>query len=237
MSIALTVSSINEVDTDLQKYVTESDGKFLFDNEAFKKGLIAEREISAGLKTELAAFKALGMSADQLKAFAALGKTPAELAEAIAKSANQPAAGGDENKTKILELEKKLAAMSEFQKMYEAERGKVRANTKNKLVRDLVRSMADEFDKDRLEKLAEEMLADKFELNDAGDALNAVGDKLPADYLADFANAYGFKKSSTAGDAKSGNANIGGAGKSAAFSAAKEAGDIDAVIANAPIID
>ena len=91
MSIALTVSSINEVDTYLQKYVTESDGKFLFDNEAFKKGLIAEREISAGLKTELAAFKALGMSADQLKAFAALGKTPAELAEAIAKSANPPA--------------------------------------------------------------------------------------------------------------------------------------------------
>lgn len=234
MSIQLTVNSIDEVDTDLQKYVTESDGKFVFDNEAFKKGLIAEREISAGLKSELSAFKGLGMSVDQIKAFADLGKTPAELADAIAKAANPPAS--DVDMTKYLELQKRVATLEGVQQKYEEERGKVRANTRDKLVRDLIRQMPDEFDKERFESLAEEVLFGKFELNEAGDALNAVGDKLPADYLANFANAHGYKKSSTAGNANPGNANFSNTGKSAAFSAAKEAGDIDAAIANAPII-
>lgn len=235
MSIQLTVNSINEVDTDLQKYVTESDGKFLFDNDAFKKGLIAEREVSAGLKAELSAFKGLGMSVDQIKAFAALGKTPAELAEAIAKAANPPA--GDVDMTKYLELQKRVATLEGVQQKYEEERGKVRANTRDKLVRDLIRQMPEEFDKERFEKLAEEVLFGKFDLNDAGDALNAIGDKLPADYLSDFANAHGFKKSSTAGSANPGNANIGNSGKSAAFEAAKKAGDIDSAINNAPVLE
>jgi hypothetical protein len=238
MSIQLTVSSINEVDADLQKYVTESDGKFVFDNEQFKKGLIAERDNSAKLKTELNEFKSLGMSVEQIKAFAALGKTPAEISDAIAKgAANAPGNDSGVSKTEWLEMQKELTAMREFKAMYEAERGKVRAATKSKMVRDLVRNMADEFDKERLERLAEEMLADKFELNDAGDALNAIGEKLPADYLADFANAYGFKKTSTAGNANPGNANFGKGEKSAAFAAAKESGDVDGAIANAPIID
>jgi hypothetical protein len=235
MSIPLTVNSINEVDTDLQKYVTESDGKFLFDNDAFKKGLIAEREVSAGLKSELSAFKSLGMSVDQIKEFAALGKTPAELAEAIAKAANPPS--GDVDMTKYLELQKRVATLEGVQQKYEEERGKVRANTRDKLVRDLIRQMPEEFDKERFEKLAEEVLFGRFDLNDAGDALNAIGDKLPADYLSDFANAHGFKKISTPGGANPGNANIGNSGKSAAFEAAKKAGDIDAAINNAPVIE
>ena len=235
MSIQLTVNSISEVDTDLQKYVTESDGKILFDNDAFKKGLLAEREVSAGLKSELNAFKGLGMSVDQIKAFADLGKTPAELAEAIAKAANPPA--GNVDMTKYLELQKRVATLEGVQQKYEEERGKVRANTRDKLVRDLIRQMPEEFDKERFEKLAEEVLFAKFDLNDAGDALNAIGDKLPADYLSDFANAHGFKKSSTAGSANPGNANLGNAGKSAAFEAAKKSGDIDAAINNAPVIE
>lgn len=237
MSVQLNVQRISEVDAELQKYVTESDGKFLFDNEQFKKGLVAERAISDGLRSELNAFKSLGMSIDQIKAFAALGKTPAEIADAIAKASNPPGDDGDVTKsTKYLELQKKVTALEGFQQKYEEERGKVRANTRDKLVRDLIRQMPDEFDKERFESLAEEVLFGKFELNEAGDALNAVGDKLPADYLTDFANAHGYKKSSTAGSAKPGNANFSNTGRSAAFSAAKEAGDIDAAIANAPII-
>jgi hypothetical protein len=97
--------------------------------------------------------------------------------------------------------------------------------------------MPEEFDKERFEKLAEEVLFGRFDLNDAGDALNAIGDKLPADYLSDFANAHGFKKISTPGGANPGNANIGNSGKFAAFEAAKKAGDIDAAINNAPVIE
>ena len=49
MSIPVSVNSIEEIDTDLQKYVTENDGQLVFDNEKFKSGLIAERNISASL--------------------------------------------------------------------------------------------------------------------------------------------------------------------------------------------
>lgn len=224
MSIPVSVNSIEEIDTDLQKYVTESDGKFVFDNEKFKSGLVAERNISASLRTELNAFKNLGMSVEEIK-------------EIVEKSKQQPViqqTQPDIDRTKYLEMQKELELAKEFRTMYEAERAKVRANTRDKLVRDLIRNMPDEFDKERLEVLAEDVLFSKFELNDAGDALSAVGDKLPSDYITNFANVHGFKKASTAGVTKPGNANINAAGKSAAFAAAKETRDYGAMLRNAP---
>ena len=224
MSIPVSVSSIEEIDTDLQKYVTESDGQFVFDNEKFKSGLIAERNISANLRSELNAFKNLGMSVDEIK-------------DLVEKSKQQPAiqqTQPDIDRTKYLEMQKELELAKEFRTMYEKERAKVRANTRDKLVRDLIRNMPDEFDKERLEVLAEDVLFSKFELNDAGDALSAVGDKLPSDYITNFANVHGFKKASTAGVTKPGNANINAAGKTAAYTAAKETRDYGAMLRNAP---
>jgi hypothetical protein len=236
MSIQLNVQSINDVDTDLQKYVTESDGKFMFDNVEFKKGLLAERAVSDGLRTELNAYKGLGMSMDQIKAYVALGKTPAEIAEAIAKAANpQQNDTGDVTKTtQYLELQKKVTALEGFQQKYEEERQKVRANTRDQEVRKLINGLPDEIDKERLTALAEEVLFGKFDLNDAGDALNAVGDTLPADFLSDFAKKHGFLKSSTPGNANPGNANMNQSGRSAAFASAKQTGDIMGMLDSAP---
>ncbi len=236
MSIPLNVQSISEVDAELQKYVTESDGKFLFDNAEFKKGLVAERAISDALRTELNAYKGLGMSIDQIKAFAALGKTPAEITDAIAKAANPPQndAGDVTKTTQYLELQKKVTALEGFQQKYEEERAKVRANTRDQEVRKLINGLPDEIDKERLTALAEEVLFGKFDLNDAGDALNAVGDKLPADFLSDFAKKHGFLKTSIPGDAKSGNASVNQNGRTAAFSAAQQKGDVMGMLASAP---
>ena len=223
MSIPVNVSSINEVDADLQKYVSEQDGQFLFDNEKFKSGLIAERNISANLRAELTAYKNLGMSVDEIRELAEKSKQPQQ---------TQTAPSIDQ--IKYLEMQKELELAKDFRAKYEAERAKVRANTRDKLVRELIRQLPDEFDKDRLEPLAEEVLFSKFELNEAGDALNAVGDKLPSDYIAAFANAHGFKKTSTAGNAKAGNANINVSGRTAAYNAAKEIRDYGAMINSAP---
>lgn len=234
MSIEVVAESIDKIDPDLQKYVTESDGKLVFDNESFKKGLIAEREISAGLKAELSQYKNSGMSADDVKAFAALGKKPSEISDIIAK-ANTPS-NSQIDTVKYLEMQKELELAREFRAKYEAERAKVMANTRDKLVRELIRKMPEEYDRERFEVLAEDVLFDKFSVNEAGDALEAVGDKLPADYLAEFAKKHGMLKTSTAGNANAGNATLNASGKVAAFNTAKENRNYGAMINNAPVI-
>jgi DNA-binding transcriptional MerR regulator len=233
MSVPLAIESLETLDPELSKYVSEVDGKFVFDNDQFKRGLVAEREISAGLRNELNTWKGLGMSIDQIKEFAALGKTPAELSAALA--ANNNASSVD--RTEYLKLQKELEEVRKFQNMYEEERKKVRENTRDSAVRKLIADLPDEVDKERLTSLAEEVLFGRFELNEAGDALNAVGDKLPADYLAEFAKKHGLLKPSTPGIAKPGSASIAQAGNAAAFKAAKESGDIDGAILNAPVIE
>ena len=76
---------------------------------------------------------------------------------------------------------------------------------------------------------------DKFSLNETGDGLNPIGGKLPGDYLADLAKTYKFIKTSTPGKATPGNAIMASNGNNA-FAAAKQAGDIDAMINAAPKI-
>lgn len=233
MSVPLAIESLETLDPELSKYVSKVDGKFVFDNDQFKRGLVAEREISAGLRNELNTWKGLGMSIDQIKEFAALGKTPAELSAALASNNNASSV----DRTEYLKLQKELEEVRKFQNMYEEERKKVRENTRDSAVRKLIADLPDEVDKERLTSLAEEVLFGRFELNEAGDALNAVGDKLPADYLAEFAKKHGLLKPSTPGIAKPGSASIAQAGNAAAFKAAKESGDIDGAIQNAPVIE
>ena len=107
-------------------------------------------------------------------------------------------------------------------------------NKRNDLVRAGVRALPDEYDKELFGAFVEEIM-DKFSLNETGDGLNPIGGKLPGDYLADLAKTYKFIKTSTPGKATPGNATMASTGNNA-FAAAKQAGDVQGMLANAPEI-
>lgn len=238
MPIPLKVASIEEVDEKARKFVTEKDGEFFLDNDQLLAGQKAERTISDGLRKELAPFKALGMSAESLQALVDLGKPADELARMMADAAKPPAAVPDVTKsTEFLELKKQFESLQEFKQKYEAAEAENLKNKRNDFVRKAARGLPDNVDKDLLVNFLEESgMFDRFALNDGKDGLSPVGDKLPGDYLLDLANRYRFQKASTPGIAKPGTTTIQQNG-SAAFAAAKESGDIDAMINSAPIIE
>ena len=238
MSIPLKVASIEEVDEKARKFVTEKDGEFFLDNDQLMAGQKAERNISDGLRKELAPFKALGMSAEALQALVDLGKPADELARMMADAAKPAAAVPDVTKsTEFLELKKQFESLQEFKQKYEAAEAENLKNKRNDYVRKAARGLPDNVDKDLLVNFLEESgMFDRFALNDGKDGLSPVGDKLPGDYLLDLANRYRFQKSSTPGIAKPGTATIPKNGGDT-YAAAKESGNIDAMIAAAPILE
>ena len=237
MSIPLKVASIEEVDEKARKFVTEKDGEFFLDNDALMAGQKAERTISDGLRKELAPFKALGMSADALQALVDLGKPADELARMMADAAKPPAEPDVTKSTAFLEMKKELDAIRGFKEKFEAAEAENLKNKRNDYVRKAARALPDNVDKDLLMNFLEESgMFDRFAMNKEQSGLDPVGDKLPGDYLLDLANRYRFQKSSTAGIAKPGTATIPKNGGET-FAAAKESGNIDAMIAAAPILE
>lgn len=218
----------------VKEFITEQEGGgFTLDGEGMTKVIHANRAEIKSLKAELAPLKALGMSADQIKAFVELGKTPAELAEMIAKAATPAPKPNVKQSTEYLELKKELDALAGFRDKWEAAEKKNLENKRNDLVRAAVRALPDEYDKELFMGLVESALLDKFSLNDAHDALTPIGEQLPGDYLKDIADRYHFKKQSTPGIAAPGNTTI-NAGGNASYLAAKEKGDVSAMLDAAP---
>lgn len=237
MPIPLKVASIEEVDEKARKFVTEKDGEFFLDNDQLLAGQKAERTISDGLRKELAPFKALGMSAESLQALVDLGKPADELARMMADAAKPPAEPDVTKSTAFLEMKKELDAIRGFKEKFEAAEAENLKNKRNDYVRKAARALPDNVDKDLLMNFLEESgMFDRFAMNKEQSGLDPVGDKLPGDYLLDLANRYRFQKASTPGIAKPGTTTIQQNG-SAAFAAAKESGDIDAMINAAPIIE
>ncbi len=237
MPIPLKVASIEEVDEKARKFVTEKDGEFFLDNDQLLAGQKAERTISDGLRKELAPFKALGMSAEALQALVDLGKPADELARMMADAAKPPAEPDVTKSTAFLEMKKELDAIRGFKEKFEAAEAENLKNKRNDYVRKAARALPDNVDKDLLMNFLEESgMFDRFAMNKEQSGLDPVGDKLPGDYLLDLANRYRFQKASTPGIAKPGTTTIQQNG-SAAFAAAKESGDIDAMINAAPIIE
>ena len=234
MAIPLKVESLESVPEIMREFVTEVDGGFEFADDKAFQALKNEREISKNTKAALSPYKALNVPAEQLAAYVQLGKTPEEIAQLIAK-ANQPVKKPDvTNSTEYLELKKQVDSLLEMKTKYEKAEAENLRNKRNDLVRAGVRALPDEYDKELFGGFVEEIM-DKFSLNEAGDGLNPIGGKLPGDYLADLAKTYKFMKTSTPGNANPGNASMASAG-STAFAAAKQAGDIDAMINAAPKI-
>lgn len=234
MAIPLNVQSMDAIPEIMREFVTEVDGNYEFADDKAFQALKNEREISKTAKAALSPFKALNVPAEQLAAYLQLGKTPDELALLIAK-ANQPIKKTDiTNSTEYLEMKKQVESLLEMKNEYEAAKAENLKNKRNDLVRAGVRALPDEYDKELFGGFVEEIM-DKFSLNETGDGLNPIDGKLPGDYLADLAHTYKFIKTSTPGSAQPGNATMASTG-STAFAAAKQAGNIDAMINAAPKI-
>lgn len=234
MAIPLKVESLESVPEIMREFVTEVDGGFEFADDKAFQALKNEREISKNAKAALSPYKALNVPAEQLAAYVQLGKTPEEIAQLIAK-ANQPAAKPDvTNSTEYLEMKKQVDSLLEMKTKYEKAEAENLRNKRNDLVRASVRALPDEYDKELFGGFVEEII-DKFSLNETGDGLNPIGGKLPGDYLVDLAKTYKFIKTSTPGKATPGNATMASTGNNA-FAAAKQAGDVQGMLANAPEI-
>lgn len=232
MAITVNVKSMEEVPDYMREFVTENDGVFSYDSDRAFAALKAERDISKTAKSELAPFKALNISPDQIKAFQDIGKTPSELAELIAK-ANAPAPKVNvKNSTEYLELEQRFKKLEEMQTEWEATKAENLKNKRNGLVRKLISELPEEYDKELFAGFVESSMLDRFSLNDTQDGLSPVDNQLPAEFLKSFADKYHFKKESTPGKAVPGNAPISQTG--AAFAAAKSKGDVMEMLKNAP---
>ena len=232
MAIQISVKSIEEVPEEMREFVTEQDGVFSYDNDRAFKALKDEREISKTAKSALAPFKALIMTPEQLAEFVNLGKTPAELSELIQK-VNKPQPKPDFTKTtEYLEQQKQINELLKFKERSEALEAETLKNKRNDLVRAAVRALPDKVDKELFGSLVEETLFDRFSLNETKDKLNPVGDKLPEDFLLEFAEKYRCIKPSTPGKAAPGNASIGT--QNTDYETAKKNGDTMGMLAHAP---
>jgi len=220
MAIQVTAKSLDEIPEVMREFVTENDGVFSYDEEKAFAALKTERENAKNARNALAPFRDLG-------------RTPAELAELIAKAARPAPAPDVRQSTEYLELKKELETLSGFKKKWEEAEARNRENKRNDLVRAAVRALPDDYDKELFAGLVESALLGKFSLNETGDGLNPVDGMLPGEFLKKYADTYHFKKPSKAGNAAPGNADLKPSGN-AAYEAAKKAGDINGMFANLP---
>lgn len=232
MSIEVKAGSLNEIPEVMRPYVTETDGKFVYDDENAMKGLVAERGISKALKAEK-----MKLEADLAK-FTGLGKTAEELAELINSDAG----------SKLTEAEKaKANAEAQLRKM-QTQLGELIVERDEAKLRAAVEGIIDQLpaDQDR-DKHRAYWLGGKtsdgldiagaykqvFKLSDTGEIEDVAG-KAAGEYLASVGKTLNFTKASNPGIAKPGTTTLGSGGMSAAYLAAKQSGNISEMIANAP---
>ena len=94
MAIQVTAKSLDEIPEVMREFVTGSDGVFSYDEEKAFAALKTERENARTARGALVQFRALNLTPERIKAFADLGKSPAELAELIAKAARPACRSG-----------------------------------------------------------------------------------------------------------------------------------------------
>lgn len=254
MGVAINVKSLDEVPEIMREFVTEADGGFEYDSDKAFKALKEEREGRRTDRKELASYKGLNVTPEAIKAFLDLGKTPEEITALLAAATADP----NMSAAKFTEVEKaRLIAerefktlKSEFDKMKarieEADRKAADADLRDKCEK-ILGQLPDSIDRDKTrlwllggsagEGLEVKGTYQNFKCNAIGD-IEDVGNLSPVDYVTAMANALGYKKSSTPGNASPGNATMtGNPSGSAAYAAAKQSGNYEAMALNCPTIE
>lgn len=238
----------------MKDFVSENDGVFTYDHERAFKALKEEREGRRNDRKELAAFKALNVSADELARFTGLGKSVEELAELIANAANAPAGVDLDKLTEAekarLTAEKNYNALKkEFDtlktRLDEADRIAADSNLR-KMVSELIDQLPDDIDREQARVYllggktsdgipVEGVYRNTFKTNAIGD-IEDVAEKSPLEYTAAILRALKMLKPSNPGIVKPGNATLQAAGN-AEFQAAKKERNVQGLIKNAKHIN
>ena len=254
MGVAINVKSLDEVPEIMREFVTEADGGFDYDFDKAFKALKEEREGRRADRKELASFKGLNVTPENIKAFLDLGKNPDEIAAILETAANADPEG---NAAKLSEAEKaRLTAEKEFRslktefdklksRIEESDRKAADADLRDKCEK-IIGQLPDSIDRDKArlwllggataEGLEVKGTYRNFTRNAIGD-IEDINGLSPLDYVTAMSNALGYKKSSTPGNAAPGNATMTGNAGNAAYAAAKENGDYTAMALNCPTID
>ncbi|MBO5681820.1 MAG: hypothetical protein J6T08_08930 [Lentisphaeria bacterium] len=235
MAVPLNVSSMEEVPEIMREFVTEDNGVFNHDADRAFAALKAERANSKAARNELAPFKALGKTVEELQALI-------NSATDDEGSFQKLTAAEQQNRS----LEKQLKTLqTQFAALQEeaANSKKAAADAKlRKIAGEMIDNLPDEIDKDRARawllgsKTANGVeisgaYKNAFALDEDGD-LQEVSGISAADWLKETAAALGFKKTSTPGKANPGNADLNN--RNADYDAAKQNRNVIDMIRNAP---
>lgn len=242
----------NQLTEEMKEFFSvDENGVVGYDHDTALKALREERNGRRADRKELAAFKGLNITPDQIQAFIDLAKSPEELTAII-----EAAASNGDTAEKLTEAEKaRLTAekelkgfKTEFEKLKarieESDRKAAEADLRAKC-EGLIDQLPNDIDRDKArlwllggktsEGLDVKGTYHSWKQNAIGD-LEDINSVAPLDYLSAMCKALGYTKISTPGAAQPGNATIANAGNSA-YAAAKQAGDVSAMLANAPTIE
>lgn len=251
MELHISEEAVPEI---MKEFVRENDGVFTYDHERAFKALKEEREGRRNDRKELAAFKALNVSADELARFTGLGKSVEELAELIANAANAPAGVDLEKLTESekarLTAEKNYNALKKDfdtlkSRLDEADRIAADNNLRKK-VSELIDQLPDDIDREQARVYllggktsdglpVEGIYRNTYKTNAIGD-IEDLSEKSPLDYTAAILRTLKMLKPSTPGIAKPGNATLQVA-ENTELQAAKQNHNVQGLIRNAKRIN
>jgi hypothetical protein len=252
VGVAIKVNSLDDVPEIMREFVSEADGGFEYDADKAFKALKEEREGRRADRRELANFKGLNVTPESIKAYLDLGKQPEEIASLLSAVNSDPDATAKLSLAEKARLtaEKELRNIrSEFEKLKarieESDRKAADADLRDKCEK-IIGQLPDSIDRDKTrlwllggataEGLEVKGTYRNFTRNAIGD-IEDINGLSPLEYVTAMSNALGYKKSSTPGAAKPGNATMTGNTGSAAYDAAKKSGDYASMALNCPTID
>lgn len=197
MAIKISAESLEEVPEVMREFVSESDGALVYDEERAFKALVEERNGRRGDRKELAKFKELG-------------KTSEELAELLKSAGNGNQAGSDPTKSaEYLTLAKQLEELKNAYEPMKADYEREKAEKAKRETWDAVEKMIDKLDDKYDRELVREWAKDSrgyFKLN-AISELEDIDGKKPLDFIISKADKLKLLKESTPSKFGSGRVN------------------------------
>lgn len=197
MAIKISAESLEEVPEVMREFVSESDGALVYDEERAFKALVEERNGRRGDRKELAKFKELG-------------KTSEELAEMLKSAGNGNQAGSDPTKSaEYLTLAKQLEELKNAYEPMKADYEREKAEKAKRETWDAVEKMIEKLDDKYDRELVREWAKDSrgyFKLN-AISELEDIDGKKPLDFIISKADKLKLLKESTPSKFGSGRVN------------------------------